>query len=236
MERSSAEKCLSFININLSPPENAEEGKSRLGERPVITISRQSGAGGMTIADEVANYLNARLPRHGVPWTVFDKNLVQKVIEDHELPEKLAQFMPEDKSSGISDAVEELLGLHPSSWRLIQQTTETVLRIAEMGHAILVGRGANIIASHLPKAFHVRLVGSLDRRISHIQEVMKLSRKESATFVGNEDLARKKYLKRYFKKDIDDPLLYDLVINTDRVSTEMAARLIAEPVLEKERA
>ena len=97
MERSSAEKCLSFININLSPPENAEEGKSRLGERPVITISRQSGAGGMTIADEVANYLNARLPRHGVPWTVFDKNLVQKVIEAHELPEKLAQFMTEDK-------------------------------------------------------------------------------------------------------------------------------------------
>jgi hypothetical protein len=36
--------------------------------------------------------------------------------------------------------------------------------------------------------------------------------------------------REFVMKDIDDPLLYDMVINTDRVSYREAARLIAEAV------
>ena len=44
------------------------------------------------------------------------------------------------------------------------------------------------------------------------------------------DLARNRYLKDHFHADIDDPLLYDLVINTARLSAAAVARVIAEAV------
>ena len=40
-------------------------------------------------------------------------------------------------------------------------------------------------------------------------------------------------MKKYFKADVDDPLLYDLTINTDRISHDQAARLIADAVLNR---
>jgi cytidylate kinase len=48
-----------------------------------------------------------------------------------------------------------------------------------------------------------------------------------------EDRGRKRYLKRYFDTDLDDPMLYHLVINTDLVPYEEAARIIADAVLER---
>lgn len=229
-ERSDAEKCFSFVRCQINPPSRGS-GQKEPGLRPFLTISRQAGAGGASVAQAVAALLNEHLPKKAVPWTVFDKNLIDVVLEDHELPKQLAEWMPEDRFSGIDDAVEELLGLHPSRWLVIRQTTETILRLAEMGNCILVGRGAHVIASHLPNAFHVRLVGSPEARASRVMESRGISRKAAAAFVAREDKARRQFVKKFFKVEVDDPLTYHLVLNTDRVPLEEAARLIADAVL-----
>ena len=49
--------------------------------------------------------------------------------------------------------------------------------------------------------------------------------------IQNEDRVRARYLKKYFDTDLNDPLLYHLTINTDLVSHDEAAGLIAEAVL-----
>jgi cytidylate kinase len=164
---------------------------------------------------------------------VFDKNLVSRVLQDHHLPERLAQFMPEDKVSGISDAVEELLGLHPAAWKLVHQSAETILSLAELGSAIFVGRGAAAILGHLPQVFHVRLVGSLEKRIERVKEHYRVDTRAAREFIKKEDAARKRYLKRYFKRDIDDPLLYHLTLNTDLIACDDAAAIVAEIILQR---
>src|SRR5687768_13994114 len=127
---SSFEKCLTFIGAQLKPDDTS--GRLRPGGKrePAITISRQTGAGGMPIAEHLAEYLQSHGPKTQRPWTVFDKNLVDQVLADHKLPRELARYMPEDRISQISDMVEELLGLHPSSWTMLRQSTETVLHLA----------------------------------------------------------------------------------------------------------
>jgi cytidylate kinase len=223
------ERCQTYLDCHLhAPKESRAAGWVRL---PSITISRQAGTGGMSVAQALAEWLQTHAPRSSCPWTVFHKNLVEKVLEDHKLPSRLAQFMPEDKVSGIADAMEELLGLHPPSWKLVRQTTETVLQLAELGNAILVGRGANVITAHLENCFHVRLVGSLDRRAEHAAKAHGLSRRAALEFVKRQDLGRRRYLKKYFGKDVDDPLLYHLTINTDVVSERPAAELIGQAVV-----
>jgi len=228
----SLERCLSYIDCHLQSPHGPAH-VSRQVHAPAVTISRQTGAGGIPIADKLAERLNAHRPRGTVTWTVFHKNLVEKVLEEHHLPARLAEFMPEDKVSGIADAVEELLELHPSSWSLVRQTTETILGLAELGHVILVGRGANVITARLSHVFHVRLVGSLDQRAVRVQEHYRLGRRAALAFLRREDAGRARYLRKYFKKDVDDPLLYHLTINTDNVSMEEAAEMIGSAVLRR---
>ena len=141
--------------------------------------------------------------------------------------------MPEDRISEVSDTMDELFGLHPSSWTLVHKTADTILRLAELGHVILIGRGATVITRKLDSVFHVRLVGSFERRVQYIQELNHSTRQAAVEVVRREDLGRARYLKKYFDEEIENPLLYHLVINTDLVSYEEAAAMIADAVVPK---
>jgi cytidylate kinase len=198
---------------------------------PMITISRQAGAGAHVVTPELVARLQARTPEGSPPWTVFDRSLVERVLKDHELPDRLAELMPEDRISGIADTLDELFGLHPSTWTLVRKTAETILRLAEIGNVVVIGRGANLITANLASAFHARLVGSVPRRVAHVEEHLHVGPQAAAEYVRERDLGRKRYVRKYYGKDIDDPLLYHLVINTDRVSYVEAARMIAEAIV-----
>jgi cytidylate kinase len=231
IDYSKIQKCHTYIDCQLHAPRAAV--RVNAPRPPALTISRQTGAGGITIAELVAQRLESSPLHADCPWTVFDKNLVTKVLEDHHLPERLAQYMPEDKVSFIADALEELLGLHPPSWDLLHKTTETILKLAELGNVILVGRAANIITAKLPHVFHVRLVGSLQRRTARIQERLHLTAAAAADFIKQEDSARERYLKKHFRNEIDNPLLYHLTLNTDWLGEAEAADLITHALLNR---
>jgi hypothetical protein len=228
------EHCLSFINCQLQPPSARLPAYRNAVHRRAITLSRQAGSGAHSVAEKLLEILQAQVPEGSCPWAVFDRNLVAKVLEDHHLPNRLAKFMPEDRISEISDTMDELFGLHPPSWTLVMKMAETVLRLAELGNVILIGHGASIVTAKLDHVFHVRLVGSLEKRVEHLQEYLQLSRKAALKFAIQEDRGRRRFLKKYFKKDLDDPLLYHLVINTDVVSYQEAARIIAHAVAPKD--
>lgn len=225
------ERCLTFINCHAQAPRMKWEESA--ASRRAITISRQAGSGGHALAAKLAELLKAQEPQGSPPWAVFDRNLVQRVLEDNHLPARLARFMPEDRVLQITDTMDELFGLHPPSWILVRKTSETILHLAELGHVILIGRGANVITSKLAHVLHVRLVGSLEKRVRRLQELNAINPKEALKLAGNEDLARRRYLKQYFSKDIEDPLLYHMVLNTDSVSVEEAAQMIAMAVAPK---
>ena len=138
--------------------------------------------------------------------------------------------MPEDRVSRIADTIDELFGLHPSTWTLVRKTADTILRLAEIGNVIVIGRGANILTDRLAFAFHVRLIGSERRRIEHVQDYLHLGPQAAADYVRATDQGRRRYVTKYYGRDIDDPLLYHIVINTDRVPYAEAARMIADAV------
>jgi cytidylate kinase len=227
------EKCYSFINCQLQAAGSRCGSAKEIMPWRAITISRQAGSGGHAIAEKLLEYLPLQTSGVVRRWMIFDRNLVEKVLEDHNLPGRLAKFMPEDRISGVSDTMDELFGLHPASWILVRKISETILHLAEMGNVIVIGRGANVITSKLSHIFHVRLVGSLENRVKHLQEVNRVSAREAARLAERDDLGRRRYLKQYFDKNIDDPLLYHLVINTDLIAYEDAARMIALSVAPK---
>jgi cytidylate kinase len=230
----SFERCQAFINCQLQPGSNRPFLVKTGAQWRAVTISRQTGSGAHEVAEELAKYLQMRTPAEVPPWTVFDRNLVQKILEEHHLPERMARFLAEDRISEIEDTMDELFGLHPPSWTLVRQTAETILHLVELGKVIIIGRGAGIITRNLDYVFHVRLVGSLEKRLQHVQEFYKLGHKAALEFIHKEDRGRRRYLKKYLNQEIDDPLLYHAVINTDLVPYVKAARMVGDALLCRE--
>ncbi len=194
---------------------------------PAITISRQTGAGAITFGVSLARYLNEQTGDKEQPWTVFDKNLIRHVLEDHGLPAHLEQHMPEDSPSHVKDAVGDMLGLHPPNWELVKRTGETISRLAKTGRCIMVGRGANVITRDMPNVLHLRLVGSIEQRVAHCVEYYGITKTEALERIKKQDRARRRYVLAYYDEEIDDPTNYHLLINVDSFTTGTLTELIA---------
>lgn len=190
-----------------------------------VTLSRQSGAGGTTVAEHLADLLNAEQGGKGVPWTVFDKNLVRAVLEEHGLPDSFYKHIKEDAAPEIETIVKELFGA-VSGRGLVAKTSRTILHLATIGNAILVGRAAHVVTRKLRGGLHVRLVGSPKVRLRQVMRFYKLGEEQAREVMRRNDQGRRNYLKKYFQKDLADPVLYDLVINTDHLAHLDAAKLI----------
>lgn len=225
------EKAKLYIETHSKDSDLRERGKFERG--PCVTISRETGAGADIISHKLVEIFTKYKKPHLPDWTIFEKNLIQKVIEDHHLPQTLTEVFDEKKYSSILSFASEILVGQPSVQTLVYKTTKTILSLAEIGNVIIIGRAGNVVTSNLANAFHVRLVSTLEDRIKHVSEVYGYDAKQAAEFLKKDDLARRNYISTYFHKQIDDPQLYHLTINTHRVKHDQAAEIIADAMMTK---
>jgi hypothetical protein len=218
----------------ISQSEEAEEGrKFDVPRGPCITISRETGAGADAVSELLVKFFQPYTKFGSPEWTIFDKNLIERVLRDHNLPLSLSRILENEKYSSIQSMVGQLLGGHPDTLSLVRKTTETILQLAYVGNVIIIERGANVVTSRMDNVFHVRLVSEFTDRIKHTMEVYNFNREDAIKFIEKDDVGRKNYLETYFHKDIDNPSLYHLVINTHIVQYEEAAEIIGGALIKK---
>ena len=158
----------------------------------------------------------------------LDKDLLIYALTSHHLPERLAEFLPEDRVSEIKAVIGELVGLHPPLWELEHQVAETIRQLARSGRVIFAGRAAHLVTRSFPGGFHVRLVAGKETRIKRMMALRAL-RPGGGGGPHRKDRPRpERFVRTYFGEDIDDPHTYDLVINTDRISAPAAARMVMD--------
>ncbi len=203
--------------------------------RASVTFSRQAGARGHSIGIRLAKLLQAKNTDGLHPWLLFDQGLVEEVIKEHHLPLSSASYMHEEQPVGeIEGLLGEILGLHPSTSALIQKTNSTIRRLARMGHVLIMGRGSNYLTREMKQVIQIRLVGSLAKRVRHLMRAFGLSQTDAESKVRQLDKARAAYVHKHLSRDIDDPLGYDFILNTDHYSSEEAAQFILEAVRHRE--
>jgi hypothetical protein len=194
---------------------------------PCITISREAGAGSGLIAEKLVNILKPLSNYPDSEWGIFDKNLIERVIEDHHLPNQLGKFMGEEVKPFLTEIMNEVFGIHPPLIKLEHKTTETILRLAFIGNCVIIGRGANLITAYMKNCFHIRLVAPLEVRIKNVQDFYGNSKQEAIDFVKSEDRKRNKFIEEHYHKKADDPLLYHLILNTGLLTLEEVSENIA---------
>ena len=90
----------------------------------------------------------------------------------------------------------------------------------------MVGRGGQVVLRGLPDVLHVRLIAPLDLRIRRHGERAGLTAAEAREAVLARDRASADFVKLYYDADVADPTLYDLIINTGKLTPSAAADLI----------
>lgn len=195
---------------------------------PSITISRETGAGGIEIAQLLVESLAQSSKEE---WTIFNKHLAELVWKNRNLPDRVRRFVHSEVPQSIQNTVQELLGVGTQGSQMVELTAATVLRLTLLGNAIFLGRGSNIIAACQKAVFHVRLVAPFANRVRQIEEHYRTSPQEAVEMISASDEARRRYVKHYFRAEIDDPINYHLVINTGLTGYEEAARIIADATI-----
>jgi len=227
------EHSLSVLHTRLSTrPPSQPVGPS--GEmHPFITISRETGAGATTLGQQLVLRLNQEFGEDGQSWVFLDKDLLTQALLHHQLPAQLAEYLPEDRIAETKAMIGELVGLHPSLWQLEQKISEAILQLAHVGRVIFAGRAANLVTRALPTGLHLRLVASLETRIARVAAMLQCDRSAAFIHIEKTDLARTRYVRSHFDRNLDDPHLYDLVINTEHITPGATARLVIAAMHER---
>jgi cytidylate kinase len=101
------------------------------------------------------------------------------------------------------------------------------------GKVIFVGRGSTFLTRDLPLGIHVRLEAPMELRVKRMMSALGLDAKKTREAIDAKDKAKAGLVKIFFNKDIRDPLLYDVLWNTDRVSIDEIAKLLIEMIRDK---
>jgi cytidylate kinase len=222
---SSIERAGAYLNVQLTHHGAA----GNLPAAPFVTISRESGTGGSTLARLLLERL-AQEP--GIPpWSFYSGNLIEEMLRMNDLPSYLGRFLPEDRISEFNASVGEIVGLHPNLWSLVAKTNELIRQLARAGHVILLGRGANFATANISHGLHVRLVGSTASRAARTAQWLSLPPDIARAYNALRDAARRRYVRSIFDAEITEPSAYNLMFNVERVSiatiVDTLARFVA---------
>jgi cytidylate kinase len=196
-------------------PEAAEQSP------PFITISREAGAGGRTLMRGLVSCLNELDPPGPgqTPWNGFDKELVEKVSQDHHLHKTLVDLLGEQTHSWLHDVFAGLTS-QTTETQVYRRVAETVRGLAQGGRVVIVGRGGVFITQNMPRGVHIQVVAPLEYRIEQMARVMDCDHKHAANEVRRIDQNRESFYKRYWPDTPLSPSIFTATFNSAAMSDE----------------
>jgi len=113
--------------------------------------------------------------------------------------------------------------------RMAVLTAKEVFALADKGNVVLRGWGATCLLRPVPHVVRVRVTRSFDKRVAWLMDNLGTDDEDFARAeVRRSDEAHATRMQALFGVTWGDPLLYDLVLNTDRVSVESCAAQILQ--------
>jgi len=185
--------------------EAAREALAHLREGPWVTVSRQLGAGG----DELAAEMGSRLG-----WEVYDREILSAIATQTKSRERVMAELDEKTVAPFLEFIARLLVRDdPSQLEYVRELADVVWGLARKGHAIIVGRAANWFLDDR-YGLRIRVVAPYEQRVERITRQMGGSPAEARKVLQAHDVKRRIFVDQYFGQDINDPLGYDLILNT----------------------
>jgi cytidylate kinase len=215
----------------------------------VITLARQVGSGGQTVATALSQRLGLRV--------IGRKELSEEATKQGlSLPESFVRFASEDTSSaGLNHYLSYgelefdlalrggtlLTESHPDTGFLTEISTHSrdillslqvlIYELAAHVNLLFVGAGAQILLAEIPQVLRVKIIAPVETRIERMTSAYSLSMEEARAAVLAGDQEQVDYNRVVFGEDWHNPELWDIVINSDLLSVEQIVDLIGSVAL-----
>jgi cytidylate kinase len=182
----------------------------------IITMSHQMGAGGPEIGMALANRLDYRY---------VDQDLISDAARRYGLAEEKLSHLDESKPSLFERFDAE-------TRRYITVIQTALLEFAEMDNVVQMGRGGQWLLRGIPHVLRIRITAPFEQRVRNwIRRMTELTgetpnQRAATDFVRRDDTDKAGRMRYLYEVDISDPALYDLVVNTEKLSYEAAVDAI----------
>lgn len=180
----------------------------------IITMSREMGSGGIPIAQQLADELG---------YSLINGDAIREVAAAHDLTED-ALLQADEKPPAFVEKLDRQIELSMNRIQLI------VLERALAGDVIIYGRGGQDLLPEINSVLRVRVIAPFEERVERWAEREWIDPDLARSLVRKSDQQRAGFIKYYFDRDWEDPLHYDLVINTHHMSNDCAVWLIKKAI------
>lgn len=109
-----------------------------------------------------------------------------------------------------------------------------IYELARKGNALFFGKGSQLLLHSYDCALHVLITGSMEKRIQRLTEANKITREVAEEIIRTSDHDKAGFLKYAFNREWLDPHLYDIILNTDKLSVESAVKMIVDAAQSEE--
>ncbi|OGL15290.1 MAG: hypothetical protein A3F92_05090, partial [Candidatus Rokubacteria bacterium RIFCSPLOWO2_12_FULL_71_22] len=189
----------------------------------VVVISQQMGAGGPEIGTALAERLGYRYVNH---------ELLLDAARRYGLAEERLSHLEESKPSLF-----ERFDTETRHHITVLQTT--LLEFAELDNAVMMRGGGQWLLRGVPHALRARIIAPFEQRVRQwVKRTTEMTgetpnQRAAADFVRRDDAQRAGRMRYLYEADIEDPALYELIVNTEKLSTaavvEMLGGLVQRP-------
>jgi cytidylate kinase len=167
----------------------------------------------MAIARQVAEGLNIEL---------YDDERQQAEALELDIPSDYLGSM-DKKAPGFFDRI---LGKKPDVYLDVMEAV--VYRASRHGQGVIIGHGSQMLLQDFGCALHIRIHASMARRIHNLMSSQNLSQQNAEKLIRKNDRERHGFFSFAFQRDLNDPSLYDLILNTEKIGDEAAVKFIIE--------
>lgn len=198
----------------------------------VLTIAREYGSGGRSIARRVAERLG---------WNLLDKTLVERIARAAQVDPELAQRYDERVDSwlhrisrkglwyGGFDAVAAFSGTQVFDAETMVALARTLIEEAcAGGNCVIVGRGSQCVLQNRKDVLHVFIYAPWPERVARVRERTPAAA-DVESLIRTVDQQRAGYIRTYFDCDWTDPHLYHMLLSSE-LGDENVARIIVEAI------
>ena len=180
----------------------------------IIAISRGTRSGGMAMAECLAGELDYPLLGREVAQEAAATLGVQEqeLVSRWETPPKLWEK-------------------HSAAMRLYKAAVLATLadHLVE-GNLVYHGLCGQLLLRGVPAVLRVRLVASLEYRVRIVMDTSEMDRTAAERYLRNVDDERARWVRMMYGEDINDPTLYDIVLNLDEVNFTVACGMLENTI------
>jgi len=206
----------------------------------LVTISGSYGAGGSRIGPALAERLNVPFLDRAIPAAVAEELAVPfDDAEAHDeqlsaswLERMLRGFIGQDIAAPAGTPAAAA-----TAGDFREATEEVLLRQAQSGRGVILGRAAAILLRDHPRVLRVRLDGPAERRVRQAMALEDIDEATARERQRRQDRAHATYARHFYGVDIGDPSLYHVMLDSTMIAIdtcvevlELAARSIPTDV------